>query len=33
VLGRIVGTDAKRVVPYGVAIAAGAYLMFARLWI
>jgi len=32
-LGRIVQTDAKRVVPYGVAIAAGAYLMIARLWI
>jgi prepilin peptidase CpaA len=32
-LGRIVRTDAKRVVPYGVAIAAGAYLMIARLWI
>ncbi len=32
-LGRVMHTDAKRVVPYGVAIAAGAYLMFARLWI
>lgn len=32
-LGRIVDPDAKRVVPYGVAIAAGAYLMYARLWI
>lgn len=32
-LGRIVDADAKRVVPYGVAIAAGAYLMYARLWI
>ena len=31
-LGRIVQTDAKRTVPYGVAIAAGAFLMFARLW-
>lgn len=32
-LGRDVPADAKRVVPYGVAIAAGAYLLFARLWI
>jgi prepilin peptidase CpaA len=31
-LGRIVQSDAKRMVPYGVAIAAGAFLMFARLW-
>lgn len=31
-LGRVVRTDSKRVVPYGVAIAAGAYLMIARLW-
>jgi Flp pilus assembly protein protease CpaA len=31
-LGRIVQADAKRTVPYGVAIAAGAFLMFARLW-
>jgi prepilin peptidase CpaA len=31
-LGRMVHDDAKRVVPYGVAIAAGAYLMYARLW-
>jgi prepilin peptidase CpaA len=31
-LGRIVQSDAKRTVPYGVAIAAGAFLMFARLW-
>ena len=31
-LGRVVHDDAKRVVPYGVAIAAGAYLMYARLW-
>lgn len=32
-LGRFVDTGAKRVVPYGVAIAAGAYLLYARLWI
>lgn len=32
-LGRAVHADAKRVVPYGVAIAAGAYLLYARLWI
>jgi prepilin peptidase CpaA len=32
VLGRVMPADAKRVVPYGVAIAAGAYLMFARIW-
>ncbi|MPY75590.1 MAG: hypothetical protein GEU87_15170 [Alphaproteobacteria bacterium] len=32
-LGRFIHTDAKRVVPYGVAIAAGAYLLYARLWI
>lgn len=31
-LGRVVDTESKRVVPYGVAIAAGAYLLFARLW-
>lgn len=31
-LGRFVETDSKRTVPYGVAIAAGAYLLFARLW-
>ena len=31
-LGRLVHLDRKRSVPYGVAIAAGAYLMFARLW-
>ena len=31
-LGRVIHADAKRVVPYGVAIAAGAYLMYARLW-
>lgn len=31
-LGRVDPTDTKRVVPYGVAIAAGAYLMYARLW-
>ena len=31
-LGRVVRTDSKRMVPYGVAIAAGAYLMIARLW-
>lgn len=31
-LGRVIPTDAKRMVPYGVAIAAGAYLLFARLW-
>jgi len=31
-LGRAVPADAKRMVPYGVAIAAGAYLLFARLW-
>jgi prepilin peptidase CpaA len=32
VLGRVVHPDSKRSVPYGVAIAAGAYLMFGRLW-
>lgn len=32
-LGRFIDTGAKRVVPYGVAIAAGAYLLYARLWI
>ncbi len=31
-LGRVVHPDSKRSVPYGVAIAAGAYLMFGRLW-
>jgi prepilin peptidase CpaA len=31
-LGRMVPGDTKRVVPYGVAIAAGAYLLFGRLW-
>ena len=31
-LGRVVHFDSRRVVPYGVAIAAGAYLLFARLW-
>lgn len=31
-LGRIISDDTKRSVPYGVAIAAGAYLLFARLW-
>ena len=31
-LGRMVHADSKRMVPYGVAIAAGAYLLFARLW-
>lgn len=32
VLGRVVPDTGKRSVPYGVAIAAGAYLLFARLW-
>jgi prepilin peptidase CpaA len=32
-LGRVVQLESKRVVPYGVAIAAGAYFMFLRLWI
>ena len=32
-LGRIAETDSKRMVPYGVAIAMGAYFLFARLWI
>ena len=31
-LGRVIPSDSKRVVPYGVAIAAGAYFLFARLW-
>ncbi len=31
-LGRIVSIDSRRVVPYGVAIAAGAYLLLLRLW-
>lgn len=31
-LGRIATTDTKRMVPYGVAIAMGAYFLFARLW-
>lgn len=31
-LGRMVASESKRMVPYGVAIAAGAYLLFARLW-
>lgn len=31
-LGRMVTSESKRMVPYGVAIAAGAYLLFARLW-
>ena len=31
-LGRIESADSKRVVPYGVAIAAGALLLAARLW-
>jgi len=31
-LGRLSQADSKRSVPYGVAIAAGAYLLFARLW-
>jgi len=31
-LGRVVHNDSKRSVPYGVAIGAGAYLLFARLW-
>ena len=31
-LGRVVSSEAKRTVPYGVAIAAGAYFLFARLW-
>lgn len=31
-LGRVVSIESKRVVPYGVAIAAGAYLLLLRLW-
>lgn len=31
-LGRVIPSDSKRMVPYGVAIAAGAYFLFARLW-
>jgi prepilin peptidase CpaA len=31
-LGRIASIESKRVVPYGVAIAAGAYLLLLRLW-
>ena len=31
-LGRVLHSDTERMVPYGVAIAAGAYLLFARLW-
>jgi len=31
-LGRVDQSDDKRTVPYGVAIAAGAYLLLARLW-
>ena len=30
--GRIAEAEGRRVVPYGVAIAAGAYLLIARLW-
>ena len=31
-LGRVPSTSEKRSVPYGAAIAVGAYLLFARLW-
>lgn len=31
-MGRMPANDAERFVPYGVAIAAGTYLMIARLW-
>ena len=31
-LGRVIPTESKRSVPYGVAIGAGAFLLFARLW-
>lgn len=31
-LGRIASIESRRVVPYGVAIAAGAYLLLLRLW-